>query len=243
MKRFLKIAVLSIFLSPLTIAQELTSDIAGSVSSDDGAVSGATVVITYEPTNSSVTKTTDASGKYFAGGLRPGGPYKVTVSAAGLLSQNQTATLIVGDTKRLSFSLASTESVDELVVTGSRITADRDGYTTVIDSDTFDTTPSVTRDLQDILRLSPFVSIDNEEDGEESIEIGGAHPRTNDIKVDGVSFNDDFGLNSNGYPSQRSPINFNSVEQLAIKVAPVSVEYSQFRGCLLYTSGRCRRRG
>ena len=230
MKRFFKIAVLSIFLSPLTIAQELTSDIAGSVSSADGAVSGATVVITYEPTNSSVTKTTDASGKYFAGGLRPGGPYKVTVSAAGLLSQNQTTTLIVGDTKRLSFSLASTETVDELVVTGSRITADRDGYTTVIDSETFETAPSVTRDLQDILRLSPFVSIDNEEDGEESIEIGGAHPRTNDIKVDGVSFNDDFGLNSNGYPSQRSPINFNSVEQLAVKVAPVSVEYSQFRG-------------
>ena len=49
-------------------------------------------------------------------------------------------------------------------MTGSRITADRDGYTTVIDSETFETAPSVTRDLQDILRLSPFVSIDNEED-------------------------------------------------------------------------------
>ena len=55
-------------------------------------------------------------------------------------------------------------------------------------------------------------------------------PRTNDIRVDGVSFNDDFGLNDNGYPSQRSPINFGSIEQLAVKVAPASVEYAQFRG-------------
>jgi outer membrane receptor for ferrienterochelin and colicin len=65
--------------------------------------------------------------------------------------------------------------------------------------------PSVTRDIKDILRLNPFVALDDEEDGEESISIGGAHPRSNDIRVDGVSFNDDFGLNDNGYPSQRSP--------------------------------------
>ena len=230
LKNFLKLSLFSILISPLLHSQELTSDIAGTVLSGSGTVSGATVEITYEPTNNSVTKTTDGSGKYFAGGLRPGGPYKITVTAPGLLSQNQTTTLIVGETKRLSFALASSDMVDEVVVTGTRIKVEKDGFTTVIDAETFETTPSVTRDLQDILRLSPFVSIDNEEDGEESIEIGGAHPRTNDIKVDGVSFNDDFGLNSNGYPSQRSPINFNSVEQLAVKVAPVSVEYSQFRG-------------
>ena len=63
-----------------------------------------------------------------------------------------------------------------------------------------------------ILKLNPFVTLDDEEDGEESISIGGAHPRTNDIRVDGVSFNDDFGLNDNGYPSQRSPINFGSIK-------------------------------
>jgi len=54
--------------------------------------------------------------------------------------------------------------------------------------------------------------------------------RSNDIKVDGVSFNDDFGLNDNGYPSQRSPINLDAIEQMSVKVAPASVEYSNFRG-------------
>ena len=165
-----------------------------------------------------------------AGGLRPGGPYTISVSAPGLISQSETTSLVVGDTQRLSFNLVSIGTVEDLVVTGSRITVDRDGFTTVIDAETVANTPSVTRDLKDILRLNPFVTLDDEEDGEESISIGGAHPRTNDIRVDGVSFNDDFGLNSNGYPSQRSPINFGSIEQIAVKVAPASVEYAQFRG-------------
>ena len=210
--------------------QELTSDLSGTVSTSDGAVSGAQVEITYMPTNTTVTKITSSSGRYNAGGLRPGGPYTISVSAPGLISQSETTSLVVGDTQRLSFNLVSIGAVEDLVVTGSRITVDRDGFTTVIDAETVANTPSVTRDLKDILRLNPFVTLDDEEDGEESISIGGAHPRTNDIRVDGVSFNDDFGLNSNGYPSQRSPINFGSIEQIAVKVAPASVEYAQFRG-------------
>ena len=229
-RNFLKISLFSIFFSPILLSQELTSDISGTVLSSDGAVSGAVVEIIYEPTNSSVKRTTNSSGRYFAGGLRPGGPYKINVSANGLLSQSETTTLVVGDTKRLSFSLVSTDSVEDLVVTGSRLKVARDGFTTIIDSETITNTPSVSRDIKDILRLNPFVTLDDEEDGEESISIGGAHPRTNDIRVDGVSFNDDFGLNDNGYPSQRSPINFGSIDQLAVKVAPASVEYAQFRG-------------
>jgi hypothetical protein len=230
MHHFLRLSIISIFLSPFAISQELTSDITGSVSSNGSPVVGATVTITYEPTNSSVTKVTGSNGKYFAGGLRPGGPYKVEVSSSGLLPQDRSANLTVGETSRLSFSLSSLDSVDDVVVSASRVTFDKSGFTTIIDAEQIASAPSVTRDLTDILKLNPLVSIDNEEDGEESISIGGAHPRTNDIKVDGVSFNDDFGLNSNGYPSQRSPINFNAVDQLAVKVAPVSVEYSQFRG-------------
>ena len=75
--------------------------------------------------------------------------------------------------------------------------------------------------------------MDDAEDDYASISIGGAHPRSNDIKVDGVSFNDDFGLNDNGYPSQRSPINLDSIEQMSVKVAPASVEYSNFRGGII----------
>ena len=84
-----------------------------------GSVSGAQVEITYEPTNTSITRTTD-SGRYFAGGLRPGGPYTITVSAAGLVSQNATTTLVVGETEDYPFRWHSADLVDELIVTGSK---------------------------------------------------------------------------------------------------------------------------
>ena len=162
-RNLFKISLLSLFISPFLVSQELTSDITGTVSTSTGSVSGAQVEITYEPTNTSITRTTDESGRYFAGGLRPGGPYTITVSAAGLVSQNATTTLVVGDTRRLSFSMASADLVDELIVTGSRVTVDRDGFTTLIDAETIANTPSVTRDIKDILKLNPFVTLDDEE--------------------------------------------------------------------------------
>ena len=115
-RNFFKISLLSIFISPILLAQELTSDITGSVSSSSGSVSGAQVEITYEPTNTTVTRTTDASGRYSAGGLRPGGPYTIKVSAAGLMSDEVTTSLVIGETSRLSFTLQSSSSVDDVFV-------------------------------------------------------------------------------------------------------------------------------
>ena len=233
-RKFLKLSLLSIFISPILIAQELTSDITGSVSSANGAVSGAQVEITYEPTNTVVTRVTDASGRYSAGGLRPGGPYTIKVSAAGLAADQVTTSLVVGETSRLSFVLSSASSVDDVVVTAQRVSSDDGlGFSSTIDAQTIQETPSITRDIKDLIKLNPLVSLDDAEDDYASISIGGAHPRSNDIKVDGVSFNDDFGLNDNGYPSQRSPINLDSIEQMSVKVAPASVEYSNFRGGII----------
>ncbi len=87
------------------------------MTSANGSVSGAQVEITYEPTNTVVTRVTDSSGKYFAGGLRPGGPYTVKVSAAGLNSDQVSANLTVGETSRISFVLNSASAVDDVVVT------------------------------------------------------------------------------------------------------------------------------
>ena len=104
------------------------------------------------------------------------------------------------------------------------------GFGTALTAKDIEQNASVNRDLKDFIRLNPMVSLDDAEDNYEAISIAGAHPRTNDLRVDGTSFNDDFGLNDNGYPAQRSPISLNAIEQLSVKVAPSSVEYSGFRG-------------
>ena len=149
------VSLLSIFISPILLAQELTSDITGSVSSSSGSVSGAQVEITYEPTNTTVTRTTDASGRYSAGGLRPGGPYTIKVSAAGLMSDKVTTSLVIGETSRLSFTLQSSSSVDDVIVTAQRISADDGlGFSSTIDAQTIQETPSVTRDIKDLIKLN-----------------------------------------------------------------------------------------
>ena len=211
--------------------QELTSDITGTVTNSAGTpVSGATVSVTYTPTDTTVTRTTSSNGRYNAGGLKPGGPYEVSVQSSAYSSETTAGiTLIVGDTKRLNFVL---EGIDELVVVASAGTALDTGYGfgTALTADDIEKNASVNRDLKDFIRLNPMVSLDDAEDNYEAISIAGAHPRTNDLRVDGTSFNDDFGLNDNGYPAQRSPISLNAIEQLSVKVAPASVEYSGFRG-------------
>jgi outer membrane cobalamin receptor len=79
--------------------------------------------------------------------------------------------------------------------------------------------------------LNPWSVANDASDGQDAeLSIAGGGSRTNDILVDGASYNDDFGLNASGYPGQASPINLDSIEQLNVRVAPSSIEYSNFEG-------------
>ena len=231
MKSLRNLFFVAVLIAVPAFAQELTSDITGTVSNSAGnAISGASVTVTYTPTNSSSTKSTNSDGRFSAGGLKPGGPYEIQVRSGSYNTETiEGLILIVGDTKRLTFVL---ESIDEVVVVAEAGTQLDTGYGfgTALTADDIEKSVSVNRDLKDFIRLNPMVSLDDAQENYEAISIAGAHPRTNDIRVDGVSFNDDFGLNDNGYPAQRSPISLNAIEQLAVKVAPASVEYSGFRG-------------
>jgi len=231
MKSLRSFFILAAVIAIPAFGQELTSDITGTVTNSAGTpVSGATVSITYTPTDTTITRTTSSNGRYNAGGLKPGGPYEVNVQSSAYSSETTTGiTLIVGDTKRLNFAL---ETIDEVVVVASAGSSLDTGYGfgTALTAKDIEQNASVNRDLKDFIRLNPMVSLDDAEDNYEAISIAGAHPRTNDLRVDGTSFNDDFGLNDNGYPAQRSPISLNAIEQMSVKVAPASVEYSGFRG-------------
>ena len=60
--------------------------------------------------------------------------------------------------------------------------------------------------------------------------IAGGNPRTNNITVDGIGQNDDFGLNFGGYPTERSPISLSSIAQISVAAAPFSVRKTGFSG-------------
>ena len=107
MKSLRSFFILAAVIAIPAFGQELTSDITGTVTNSAGTpVSGATVSITYTPTDTTITRTTSSNGRYNAGGLKPGGPYEVNLQSSAYSSETTTGiTLIVGDTKRLKFAL------------------------------------------------------------------------------------------------------------------------------------------
>ena len=95
--------------------------------------------------------------------------------------------------------------------------------------------PSTTRQIRDVIRMDPRVSIGETGDGGDqsgAISCLGGSSRTNSFTVDGVRATDAFGLNLSGNLSRFTfPIPFDTVSAAAVEFSPVSVEYGQFSGC------------
>jgi outer membrane receptor for Fe3+-dicitrate len=89
--------------------------------------------------------------------------------------------------------------------------------------------PSINRDINDIVRVDPRIYIDG--GFVNAVTCLGANPRFNSLTVDGVKKNDNFGLNSNGYPTQRMPFPFDSVQNVSVEMAPYAVQYGGFTAC------------
>ena len=232
MKSLRNLFMLIAMLAVPAFAQELTSDINLTVLDSSGnPISGASASVTFEPTNSTASKSTSSSGSVAFRGLRPGGPYTIEVSYGGNSESLSNVSLTVGDTFRSKVTLTS-GSLEEIVTVASKLNTNKDiGFSTSISSDDISKFSSVTRDLKDFVRLNPWSVANDSSDAQDAeLSIGAGGSRTNDILVDGASYNDDFGLNASGYPGQASPINLDSIEQLNVRVAPSSIEYSNFEG-------------
>lgn len=213
-------------------AQVTTTEIRGSVVDASGApVSGATVQVIHQPTGTSSTTTTGTSGSFSARGLRPGGPYIVVATAAGYQgAQAEDLYAQLGSPLSVNIALESGAG-DTIVVTGSRlVTANvAVGPSTVFDAADLANSPAINRDLKDIVRLDPRVYLD--ESFNDSIQCAGAHPRFNSLTVDGIGLNDGFGLNSNGYPTERMPFPYDAINQVSVELAPFDVQYGGFTAC------------
>jgi hypothetical protein len=214
--------------SSAVLAQETTSSIRGSVSTDSGTpVVGATVTIVHTPSGTTSTSVTGSSGAFSAAGLRPGGPYKVTVSADGYASASfPDVFLSVGEPMNLPIVLG--EATQEVVVSAAKAaTALTTGPTTIFDRTSIEGVASVARDIRDIARRDPFASFNPNTRG---VSLAGQNNRTNRFAVDGVRFSDNFGLQQGGLPTTRGPVPLDAVEQMSVKIAPYDITEGDFQG-------------
>ncbi len=216
-------------------AQVTTSNVRGVVTDAAGQpVAGATVSIVHEPTGTITNTTTGLQGQFSSQNLRVGGPFSFTVSGEGVVpSRLDNVFTNLGETAVVNIVAAAedaTARLETVVVMGSaQVASVATGPSASFGLDVLQNVPAISRDIKDVLRLDPRIYID---DGfNDSISCAGANPRFNSLTVDGARLNDNFGLNSNGYPTENIPFSFDSIEQVSVELAPFDVEYGQFTAC------------
>jgi len=224
----LALGLLAALAAAPAMAQSTSSGVAGTVVSADGApVAGAEVTITHVESGTISRATTDASGRYAARGLRPGGPYTVSVSKDGQTSTEDGVFLELNSVAAVNERLGGAEATElaAVSVTGTRLAAvfgaDNKGIGTSVSGRKLATAAAGSRSLDEIARLDPRITVVDSTDG--SISLAGVNNRYNSIKVDGLSQGDPFGLNSNGMPYTGSPISPDTIAAYDIKASDYDV--------------------
>ena len=215
---------LLLFGQPMSVhAQAITGGLHAQVTGNGGApVAGAKVKLTSEATGTSVNTITDANGSFTIQSLSVAGGYTVTVNAPGFPAKTISHVgLQLGNTANLNIDLAPVEA-ETVVVTGQRVAAkaitEQAGVATSFSAQDIKNTPTVERDIRDIVQNTPYAYIDPVGGGSSppvpTVNIAGANPRCNNFLVDGLQQKDSFGLNSTGYPTTRAPIPTDWAEQI-----------------------------
>ncbi|NVJ97432.1 MAG: TonB-dependent receptor [Alphaproteobacteria bacterium] len=218
-----------------TMAQETSSSIRGTVISQSGSeLAGVTVEITHVPSGTTRTFTTNNDGSFYARGLKVGGPYVVKLADGTEYRAENIEDLFLSLGRPAAVTLVAVDpnlNIEEIVVTASAASAVpvAIGPSATYNLSDLENAPSVNRDIKDVIRQDPRIYID--EAFADGIQCAGANPRFNSLTVDGVGLNDNFGLNSNGFPTERLPFPYDGIQQVAVELAPFDVEYGSFTAC------------
>ncbi|WP_199609738.1 TonB-dependent receptor [Flocculibacter collagenilyticus] len=219
--------------SSIAMASDTSSALRGKISTPSGQPAANTkIIITHIPSGTTRELETNDSGSFMAKGLRVGGPYQITVDSDTYKDQQfQDVFLTLGKTKKLNTTLEAHIDIERIEVTAQVPSFASAGGSSYFGEDAIKNTPTFNRDLKEIVRNNPLaVSIPG---NDQELSVAGTNPRYNSITVDGIGQNDDFGLNTSGYPTQRSPISIDAIEQLSIETSPFNAKVSNFSGALI----------
>ena len=231
-------AAMSAALTPVAVAQVTTSAVNGTVSKADGTpASDATVLVQDTRTGLSRSVMTTPNGGFDIRGLNVGGPYTVTVSSPGQQTTQVTDVLLsLGSPTSLNLTFTGAESTNVVIVTASQAASApvAIGPSTSFSLADLQNKPAINRDLKDLVKLDPRIYIDEMAGGtagNDGIQCAGASPRFNSLTVDGIGLNDGFGLNNNGYPTEKMPFPYDAIANVSVELAPFDVQYTGFTGC------------
>ncbi|MEW6992763.1 TonB-dependent receptor [Colwelliaceae bacterium MEBiC 14330] len=228
--------VLALGLSTSALANTTTSAIKGNITGPNGnPAAGTQVTIVHVPSGTTKSATVNDSGLFTAKGLRVGGPYKIIVDSSKFEDTAfEEVYLNLGEPYNLDVQLEPEQNVETIVVTGrklSRIAMNERGPAANFSLEDLRNTPAINRNISDVVRIDARIYVDESRGDINSIQCAGKNPRFNSLTVDGVPMNDSFGLNSNGYPTERMPFSYDAIEQVTVELAPFDVMYGGFTAC------------
>ena len=230
MKQTIKSLLLSVAAMLLAVsatAQVTTSALNGKVADQQGeGIPGATVVAVHTPSGTQYYALANAEGRFTINGMRSGGPYSVEISCLGYNTVTYTdVTLQLAETYALNVSLSDdTQMLSEAIViseAASKFAVEKTGAATNVNSSQIVSLPTVSRNLTDVTRLSPY--------GGNGMTFMGADDRSSNFTIDGANFNNNFGL-SGDLPGGGNPVSLDAIEEMQIVISPYDVRQTNFIG-------------
>ena len=211
------------------MAQITTSSVSGKITANGEDVIGATIKAVHQPSGTVYRAVTNIDGRYSIQGMRPGGPYVLEVTYVGYKNkQVKGISLSLGQNTVLNETLSEDAAqLEDVVVVADRnnnMRTDRAGATTSINADQIEAFPTVSRSMNDLLKLTPQGA--NVGSG---FSVGGGNYRQSYVTVDGAAFNNAFGIGGN-LPGNGSPISLDALDQISVSSSPYDVRLSGFTG-------------
>lgn len=224
-------------MAPAALAQDFTSgQLIGTVRDTNGEpVQGITVTLANEQTGFRATSTTDSGGNYNFARL-PIATYTVTVDAPAGVDPTETIQVPAGSVQRLAFTVATSAAaaaeLEEIIVTGSRVTSTRKDFLgqeggIVVNTDDLVARVPLARNITDIAVLAPGATQGDSAFGNEP-SLAGSSVAENIFYVNGYNATD-----TRNFIGLMNEIPFEFFQQIDIKTTGFQAEFGRTTGSVI----------
>jgi hypothetical protein len=211
-------------------AQVTGSNIAGTVKSGDNkSLEGASIVAVHQPSGTRYTAVSTKAGVYNILNVRVGGPYKVTISYAGLKSYEENNVFApLGNTANVDVVLKNDiKDMQAVVVRGAAnpiLNSKANGASVTLGKQVISVTPTIGRTINDVTKYNAYGN---------GRSFAGQDSRFNNFTVDGSVFNNGFGLGNQAQAGGRTgstAISLDALEEVQVNITPYDIKQSGFVG-------------
>lgn len=195
-----------------------------------GSVAGATIQAKNLSTDFVQTETSNTDGHFAFLSLAPG-RYTLTISKSGFATiVQENINLTVGQTITLPVTMKVSSVSQQIVVTDVPvIEVTKTASSSTLDESAVATTPVLGRKFEDLLTLTPGVSITQGPDGDE-ININGQRGIFNNISLDGGDYNNGFFGEQMGGQRAAIDITLEAVKEFQITASGANAEFGRSAG-------------